>query len=108
MSIAAILERFPPPEILPVDLATSIETELKFAGYLCRQDEEIRKLRSAEGEVIPEEFCYDSIPGLRTEAREKFKRFRPYSIGQAMRIPGITPTAVSLLAIHLKRFKEAA
>ena len=82
-----------------------METELKFEGYLRRQDEEIAKLKRIESDLIPEAFSYDAVPSLRTEAREKLKKTRPHSIGQAMRIPGITPTAISLLAIHLKRFK---
>jgi tRNA U34 5-carboxymethylaminomethyl modifying enzyme MnmG/GidA len=56
-------------------------------------------------EVIPHDFPYDEIKQLRVEAREKFKKHRPSSIGQAMRIPGITPSAISLLAVYLKRFR---
>ncbi len=88
------------------DLLDALETELKFAGYLSRQEEDIRKLKRSEGEYIPDQFNYDSVPGLRIEALEKLKRVKPYSLGQAMRIPGVTPSTISLLAVYLKRFKE--
>ena len=68
---------------------------------------EEEKLKKAEEDVIPSEFSYDAIPGLRIELRDKLKRFRPYSVGQAMRIPGMTPSALSLLTVFLKRHKAA-
>ena len=85
------------------DLVVALETELKFSGYLGRQEEEIARLKKIEGERIPPDFPYDSIPSLRIEFREKLKKIRPYSLAQAMRIPGITPSAISLLSIYLKR-----
>lgn len=103
MNLASILAQFPFSEEIESDLISAIETELKFAGYLNRQEEEIRRLRRAEQEVIPEQFSYDAIPGLRVELREKLKRFRPYSLGQAARIPGMTPSAIALLSVFLKR-----
>lgn len=87
---------------------TKLEVELKFSGYLRRQEEEISRLRTLEALSIPDNCSFEKIEGLRTEAREKFKRYRPHSIGQAMRIPGITPTAVSLLALHIKRSQSLA
>jgi tRNA uridine 5-carboxymethylaminomethyl modification enzyme len=104
MSLAQILERIPYGEgPLPTDVVAALEIELKFSGYLERQELEVEKLRKLEDEVIPVDFEYDAVPSLRIEAREKLKKVRPYSIGQAQRIPGITPTTISLLAIHLKR-----
>ena len=84
-------------------LLEALETEFKFSGYLWQQEEEIRKIRQAENQLIPEEFDYDRITGLRIEIRDKLKARRPSSLGQAQRIPGMTPGALSLLAIHLKR-----
>ena len=98
---------FPGGEI-SAELLLAMEVELKFEGYLRRQDEEIAKLKRIEEDLIPESFSYDDVPSLRIEAREKLKKTRPHSIGQAMRIPGMTPTAISLLAIHLKRFKSSS
>ncbi len=92
---------------LPLDLSlemiVSLETELKFSGYLARQEEDVARLKKIEDELIPPDFCFDSVPSLRTEFREKFKRFKPFSLAQAMRIPGVTPSAISLLSLQLKR-----
>ncbi len=101
-----VLEKFPYTGEVPTDLVAAIEIELKFSGYLSRQDDEIQKLKKIESDLIPVDFVYDGIPSLRTEAREKLKKFRPYSLGQAMRIPGITPCTISLLAVYLKRHHE--
>ncbi len=98
-----IFKQIPFEGELSPDLLAALETEIKFSGYLARQEAEIAGLCRMEGDLIPVDFPYDSIPSLRTEAREKLKRFKPYSLGQAMRIPGITPCTVSLLSIFLKR-----
>lgn len=87
------------------DILDAMEIELKFSGYLRRQEEEIIKLQKSEQEAIPANLKYEAIPGLRTEFCEKLGRVRPYSLGQAMRIPGITPSAISLLAVYLKKYK---
>jgi tRNA uridine 5-carboxymethylaminomethyl modification enzyme len=86
-----------------LDLLKLLETEAKFAGYLKQQEEEVAKLKRSEGQLIPDSFSYDNIPSLRTEAREKLKKHRPTSLGHAMRIPGITPSTVSLLSIFIKK-----
>jgi tRNA uridine 5-carboxymethylaminomethyl modification enzyme len=103
MTLDALLDQIEFEGSLSAAQRASLEIEVKFRGYLTHQEEEVKKLKRNEHEVIPADFSYDAIPGLRTEAREKFKSHRPASLGQALRIPGITPTAVSLLAIHLKR-----
>lgn len=106
LSLADILAHVPYPEELTEELKAALEIECKFNGYLSRQDEDVKKLKKIEGERIPADFPYDAIKQLRTEAREKLKKHRPDSLGQAMRIPGMTPSAVSLLAVYLKRFKS--
>jgi len=88
------------------EVVDSVEVDLKFKGYLERQEEEIARLRRDEEVTIPTDFSYDSIVSLRTEAREKFKLHRPHSLGQALRIPGIPPSAVAIVAVHLKRLRE--
>ncbi|MCI5065210.1 tRNA uridine-5-carboxymethylaminomethyl(34) synthesis enzyme MnmG [bacterium] len=93
--------------LLPERLIRPLETEVKFSGYLRRQEKEVARLKKVEGTPIPPEFPFDEIPSLRTEARQKFVEHRPSSIGQAMRIPGITPSCVSLLALHVERQKRA-
>lgn len=89
------------------EVIDSVEVDLKFKGYVERQEEEIERLRRDEEVTIPADFPYDAIVSLRTEAREKFKLHRPHSLGQALRIPGVPPSAVAVLAVHLKRFRES-
>jgi tRNA uridine 5-carboxymethylaminomethyl modification enzyme len=80
----------------------SVETEIKFAGYLDQQRKAIEKLRKAEQRVIPASFSYAGISGLSREMQETLSRVRPQTLGQASRIPGVTPAAVSLLHVHLE------
>jgi tRNA uridine 5-carboxymethylaminomethyl modification enzyme len=103
INIEHVLNKFPFEGYYNQDSLDALETELKFAGYLSRQEEDIRKLKKSEDEKIPADFSYDSVSGLRIELREKLKKFKPYSVGQAMRIPGMTPSAISLLTVFLKR-----
>jgi tRNA uridine 5-carboxymethylaminomethyl modification enzyme len=88
------------------EVVDSVEVDLKFKGYLERQEEEIERLKRDEEVAIPFDFPYDTVTSLRTEAREKFKLHRPHSLGQALRIPGIPPSAVAILSVHLKRYRE--
>ena len=80
----------------------SVETEIKFAGYLDQQRKAIDKLKRAEQRVIPRDFVYAGISGLSREMQETLSRVRPQTLGQASRIPGVTPAAVSLLHVHLE------
>ncbi len=78
------------------------EIRVKYAGYVTRQTEEARRMRSLEELALPERLDYRALAGLSNEVKEKLERTRPRSIGQASRIPGITPAAVSILIVHLK------
>ena len=80
---------------------TTIETETKYAGYMAQQERQIQRLEEAESRVIPESFTYEAIPGLSNEARQKLTRVRPATLGQARRIPGVTPAAIAVLDIYL-------
>lgn len=106
MTLEILTERFNPPVELSKDLQLTLQTEVKFEGYLTRQNDEIEKLKKNESMKIPNEFDYDSVKGLSTEIKHKLSSIRPDSIGQAMRIPGVTPAALTLLSVHLKRHKE--
>jgi tRNA uridine 5-carboxymethylaminomethyl modification enzyme len=81
-----------------------IEIQAKYAGYIDKQTLEIQKLYKQENTFIPEDFIYDGISGLSAEVVEKLKRHRPKTIGIASRIPGVTPAAISLLLIYLKKY----
>jgi tRNA uridine 5-carboxymethylaminomethyl modification enzyme len=88
-----------PPAVLE-----QIEIEQKYAGYLKRQAETARKMTQWEAKGIPAGFDYDAVPGLSNEIRQKLKEVRPRSLGQAGRISGVTPAAVALLMVYVKRF----
>src|SRR5699024_3437708 len=81
-----------------------VEIVAKYAGYIDRQEAEIAKLRAAEQQPLPEDFDYDAVTGLSNEVRQKLAEVRPVTIGQAGRIPGVTPAAISLLLIYLKKY----
>jgi tRNA uridine 5-carboxymethylaminomethyl modification enzyme len=82
--------------------ARAVETEIKFAGYLDQQKKSIEKLKAAESVRIPEWIEYSAISGLSREMREKLERIRPSTIGQASRIPGVTPAALSLVHVSIR------
>jgi tRNA uridine 5-carboxymethylaminomethyl modification enzyme len=82
--------------------ARAVETEIKFAGYLEQQTKSIAKLKAAERVAIPEWLEYGTISGLSREMREKLERVRPGTIGQASRIPGVTPAALSLVHVSIR------
>jgi tRNA uridine 5-carboxymethylaminomethyl modification enzyme len=86
-----------------VDAKRQVEIEVKYEGYLKRQEEQIALFRKNESMVIPEEFDYATVRSLSNEGREKLGRIRPKSIGQAMRISGVSPADVSILMISLMR-----
>lgn len=94
-----------PGTMSEADIVT-VETEVKFAGYLKRQEADIERLRRMEEVRIPTGFGYDRIKGLSIEVRERLTQIAPSTLGQASRISGVTPAALSLLAIHLKRAVE--
>ena len=79
----------------------SIETEIKYEGYLVQQLRQIQRLKHVEGRRIPEAFSYGEIPGLSREVVEKMERVRPTTLGQASRIPGVTPAAISIVNVYL-------
>lgn len=82
-----------------------VEIALKYQGYIERQKDEVEKTRAHETMRIPEDIDYDKVTGLSFEVRQKLKQIRPETLGQAGRISGVTPAAISLLLIHLKRLK---
>jgi tRNA uridine 5-carboxymethylaminomethyl modification enzyme len=81
-------------------LAT-VETELKYAGYIAQQNRQVQRLRDSGQRRIPHDFCYTDIPGLSREVCEKLARVKPGTLGQAGRIPGVTPAAVAVLDVYL-------
>ncbi len=98
---------------LPEEILEQIEIETKYAGYVNRQRQEIERFKRWEGMLLPEDLNYWEIPGLSTEIREKLSAIRPRSLGQALRISGVTPAAITAIQVYLKKrgwrpVKEAA
>jgi tRNA uridine 5-carboxymethylaminomethyl modification enzyme len=79
----------------------SVETEFKYEGYITQQHRQVERLRHAERRRIPAQFAYADLPGLSREAREKLMKVRPETLGQASRIPGVTPAAIAVLDVYL-------
>jgi tRNA uridine 5-carboxymethylaminomethyl modification enzyme len=84
------------------DVREQVEIQVKYHGYIERQQEQIERARGLENSRLPAEFDFNSIKGLTTEVREKLNKFRPDTLGQASRIPGVTPAAISVVSIALK------
>ena len=87
---------------LDADQAAELETEVKYEGYVRRQAEVVERHKRLEDAIIPAGLNFSTVPGLSTEARERLGKLRPASLGQAARMPGITPAAIGLLAVYLR------
>ncbi|WP_282267909.1 tRNA uridine-5-carboxymethylaminomethyl(34) synthesis enzyme MnmG [Stenotrophomonas sp. PS02298] len=94
------------PGVDDARVAEQVEISVKYAGYLDRQREEIERQQRHENTAIVEGFDFASVRGLSAEALQKLERVRPQTIGQAQRIPGMTPAAISLLLVHLERARR--
>jgi len=99
---AGLMEVTGGSEIDP-QVAEQVEIKTKYAGYIDRQQEEIARLRASEDTRLPDDIDYSGISGLSKEIQSKLGQTRPETLGQASRIPGVTPAAISLLLIHLKK-----
>jgi tRNA uridine 5-carboxymethylaminomethyl modification enzyme len=84
-------------------VAEQVEIAAKYAGYIDRQKIEVERALAQENTLIPSDMEYGGVRGLSREAQQKLAQFRPQTVGQAARIQGITPAAISLLLVHLKR-----
>ena len=87
---------------LPKDVRDEVNIEIKYDGYIRRQEKLVAQFKKIEEKRIPEEIDYDKIPSLRNEARQKLKEVRPSSIGQASRVMGVNPADLSVLMVYLK------
>ena len=95
-----------PKELLSdfsLEVWEQVETDLKYEGYIKRQEDAIARAERAESKSIPHLLDYENIRGLRVEARQKFSKIRPATLGQAGRISGITPADIALLTIYLEK-----
>ena len=93
---------------LPAQVRVQVEARAKYAGYIERQHEEIDRQRLNEETLLPEDIDYTQVAGLSHEVRARLTEYRPATVGQASRVPGVTPAAVTLLLVHMKRRRLAA
>jgi tRNA uridine 5-carboxymethylaminomethyl modification enzyme len=100
---AKLTESLPAARGIGAEVAWQAEVRIKYEGYIARQDKAIERMAKLETRLIPSQLDYLTVIGLRNEARQKLMKFTPRSLGQALRISGITPADVTLLAVHLER-----
>jgi tRNA uridine 5-carboxymethylaminomethyl modification enzyme len=91
------------PPVIEAAVGEQVEISTKYAGYIARQENEVARLESHETTRVPAALDYDRVRGLSFEVRQKLREQRPETIGQASRISGVTPAAISLLLVHIKR-----
>ncbi len=103
VSLERMRKHFSVLQDLPEGVLQQIEIETKYAGYVNRQRQEIERFKRWEAMLLPEDINYWDIPGLSTEIREKLSKVRPTSLGQALRISGVTPAAITAIQVYLKK-----
>ncbi len=96
-----LIAQLPELAAVPTEVARQLEYDVKYAGYLVRQESEVARMRRLNEKRIPESFDYTALAHMRVEAREKLGKVRPISLAQASRISGITPADVAILLVHL-------
>ncbi|MBQ1281717.1 MAG: tRNA uridine-5-carboxymethylaminomethyl(34) synthesis enzyme MnmG, partial [Oscillospiraceae bacterium] len=90
---------------LPREICEEVEIQLKYEGYIARQEKQVEEFKKAEARLLPADIDYHSIQGLRLEARQKLDEIRPVSVGQASRISGVSPADTAVLLIWLQQRK---
>ena len=103
MAEAALRRIWPELGQLKPDIVAQLETDARYAGYLERQEADIRAFRRDEALALPDTLDYDAVAGLSNEVREILKHARPESLGAAARLSGVTPAALTILLAHVKR-----
>ncbi len=99
--VSHLLVMDPSHAVLGHGVLETLETEFKYAGYIAQQERQVARLKGAEGRHLPADLSYFEVPGLSTEVRQKLSRVQPATLGQASRIPGVTPAAIAVLDIYL-------
>ena len=107
MSYEGIKQLSHPHQPLPPAVEKQVEIQIKYDGYIRRQTLQIEKFKKLEHLPIPDKIDYESIHGLKTEAREKLAKIHPASIGQASRIPGVSPADISILMVRIREFQRS-
>lgn len=92
--------------VLPYDVVEQVNINIKYDGYISRQIKQVESFKKLEKKKIPGDFNYDEVPSLRIEARQKLKNYKPFSIGQAGRISGVSPADISVLLVYMEQLKH--
>ena len=106
MAYADISRISSPPKPLDPAAAEQVEIRIKYEGYIQRQLQQVERFASLEEKSLPDDMDYDAITGLGSEVKQKLNQVRPISLGQASRISGVTPAAISLLMVALEKRKR--
>ena len=91
---------------LPQDVQEQVNIRIKYAGYIDQQLKQVEQFKKLEGRLLPMELDYETIQGLRLEARQKLNLVRPENLGQASRITGVSPADISVLLIYMEQMKR--
>ncbi|MBP5151992.1 MAG: tRNA uridine-5-carboxymethylaminomethyl(34) synthesis enzyme MnmG [Lachnospiraceae bacterium] len=108
LSYEELKELDPDRPALPADVIDQVCIQIKYEGYLERQEHQVKQFKKMEKKLIPDTIDYDDVPSLRIEARQKLKEFRPLSVGQASRLSGVTPADISVLLVYLEQFRRGS
>ena len=93
---------------LPQDVRDQVNINIKYEGYIKRQEKQVEGFKKLEKKKLPQDLDYSRISGLRIEARQKLEQFRPVSIGQASRIAGVSPADISVLLVYMETYRRTA
>jgi tRNA uridine 5-carboxymethylaminomethyl modification enzyme len=104
LDYASVAPLDPDRKPLPYDVINQVEISIKYEGYIKRQMSQVEKVLKLENKKIPEDIDYREIHGLRIEAMQKLEKIRPFSIGQASRISGVSPADISVLLIYMTQY----
>ncbi len=108
LSYDELKELDPERPVLSPDVIDQVCIQIKYEGYLERQEHQVKQFKKMEKKLIPDSIDYDDVPSLRIEARQKLKEFRPLSVGQASRLSGVTPADISVLLVYLEQFRRGS
>ena len=108
INMAKIRQIFPKIPFIKSELDKQVEIDAHYKGYLDRQARDIQRFKKDESILIPNNFNYSSLSGLSNEIRDKLIKIRPKTLGQALRIDGVTPAAVIIILTNIKKLKKAA
>ncbi|MFA6845816.1 MAG: tRNA uridine-5-carboxymethylaminomethyl(34) synthesis enzyme MnmG [Sphaerochaetaceae bacterium] len=106
VTIEQLSESIPSLKEFDEPIRYQVELEVKYQGYIDRQEKQVSHFEKMENLLIPSDFCYDEVVGISTEGREKLKQVRPYSIGQAFRVNGVRTSDLAILLVHLQKGKK--